>query len=170
MLFFICLCTQLFGRLLLTLGSPQRWVTEIMHRKCSREQQIKSSNLCSRYWSVCASVCSSSVEFWLQVNEGRYSWLIAVYNIGFSPSNRFIKRLSKCRIHLHLHRDICQDRDFHLTPSLSVHAVMCSVVRKVDSFHEKIRQTFGAVAASVKRRYKHIENGSYEADWQSEKQ
>ena len=61
-------------------------------------------------------------------------------------------------LHVHVHQSINlhgfhgQSRQrFYLTPSLSVHAVVCGVVRKIDSFHEEIRQTFGAVAAGVKR-------------------
>ncbi|KAJ7325620.1 hypothetical protein OS493_029483 [Desmophyllum pertusum] len=57
----------------------------------------------------------------------------------------------------------------HLTPSLAADRIASSVVRKVDSFHEKIRQTFGAVTARVKWRHKHEQDGRYEADWQSEK-
>lgn len=58
---------------------------------------------------------------------------------------------------------------FHLTPSLSIDAVMCSIVRKVDALHEEIRQTLGAVAAGVKRRYNHIEDGSYKANRKGKK-
>lgn len=65
---------------------------------------------------------------------------------------------------------VSQDRDSYLTPSLSVDAVVCSIVGKIDSLHEEIRQTLGAVAAGVKWRYKHVEDGSYEANRQSEKQ
>ena len=63
-----------------------------------------------------------------------------------------------------------QDTDFHLTPSLSIDAVMCSIVRKVDALHEEIRQTLGAVTAGVKWRYDHIEDGSYKANRKGEKQ
>lgn len=56
------------------------------------------------------------------------------------------------------------------TPSLSVHTVTGGVIRKVDPFHEKVSQTFGAVAARVKRRHKHVKYRRYEANWQSEKQ
>ena len=83
----------------------------------------------------------------MEAHVRRYS--NAFYNLGFSPVTDLLYVHHQSAPKTYSCLMVTQDRGFYSTPSFSVDAAMCSIVRKVDALHEEIRQTFGAVAAGV---------------------